>query len=52
MNNKVILKKPYEREGSFLFFQAIEKGNIELVKLCLQKCRYYLFDLDFVILYL
>ena len=25
-NDKIILKKPYEREGSYIFFTAVRKG--------------------------
>ncbi|CAK65729.1 unnamed protein product (macronuclear) [Paramecium tetraurelia] len=42
----VIQKKPYEREGSFQFFEAVELNNYGLITFMLQKCRYYAFDIN------
>ncbi|CAD8064166.1 unnamed protein product [Paramecium sonneborni] len=42
----VIQKKPYEREGSFQFFEAVEENNCILINFMLQKCRYYAFDIN------
>ncbi|CAD8165592.1 unnamed protein product [Paramecium pentaurelia] len=42
----VIQKKPYERQGSFQFFEAVENNNYGLVNFMLHKCRYYAFDIN------
>ncbi|CAD8142327.1 unnamed protein product [Paramecium pentaurelia] len=42
----VIQKKPYEREGSFQFFEAVENNNYDLINFILKKCRYYAFDIN------
>lgn len=31
MSDRVILRKPYQREGSYVFFKAVEKGDYEMV---------------------
>ena len=46
MNENVILKKPYQREGSFLFFQCVKKNNLEVFHTFISRNRYYLFDKD------
>ena len=48
MNDTIIMKKPYYREGSYVYIKAVEKQNIELVKMYVQKCKYLLFDVDHV----
>lgn len=47
MSDKVILKKPYQREGAYIFFKAVNKGESDVVKASLQKCRYFIFDVDY-----
>ncbi|CAK73241.1 unnamed protein product (macronuclear) [Paramecium tetraurelia] len=42
----VIQKKPYERQGSFQFFEAVENNSHGLITFMLQKCRYYAFDIN------
>ncbi|CAD8060094.1 unnamed protein product [Paramecium primaurelia] len=44
--NGVIQKKPYEREGSFQFFEGVEDNNLQLINFMLLKCRYYAFDIN------
>ncbi|CAD8149802.1 unnamed protein product [Paramecium pentaurelia] len=44
--NGIIQKKPYEREGSFQFFEGIEDDNLQLINFMLIKCRYYAFDIN------
>jgi hypothetical protein len=46
LNDKVIMKKPLQREGSYIFFKAVEKQNFQLLTLMIQKCRYLVFDVD------
>ncbi|CAD8142325.1 unnamed protein product [Paramecium pentaurelia] len=46
MQSRTILKKPYQREGSYVFFKGVTKNDIDLVKLMLDKCRFYAFDLN------
>ncbi|CAD8153346.1 unnamed protein product [Paramecium octaurelia] len=45
-NNEIIKLKPYQREGSYVFFKAIGKNDLDLVKLMLEKCRFYAFDVN------
>lgn len=33
MSGSVILKKPFQREGSYIFFKAIELGDIDMVQM-------------------
>lgn len=46
MNSRAILKKPYQREGSYVFFKGVGKNDIALVKLMLEKCRFYALDVN------
>ncbi|KAM3139892.1 hypothetical protein pb186bvf_007923 [Paramecium bursaria] len=43
---RIILKNPYQREGSYIFLKAVQKNDIELAQLMLNKCRYYAFDVN------
>ncbi|CAD8060096.1 unnamed protein product [Paramecium primaurelia] len=45
-NNEIIKLKPYQREGSYVFFKGIGKNDQDLVKLMLEKCRFYAFDVN------
>ncbi|CAK73240.1 unnamed protein product (macronuclear) [Paramecium tetraurelia] len=46
MQNRTILKNPYQREGSYVFFKGVTKNDQDLVKLMLDKCRFYAFDVN------
>lgn len=41
-----MLKNPYQREGSYVFFKGVTKNDLDLVKLMLDKCRFYAFDVN------
>lgn len=47
LNERIILKKPFKREGSFIFFSGVDDGDLRLLNLSIQKCRYYIFDVDY-----
>lgn len=46
LQDKVLQRRPYQREGSYMFFKGVEKNDIDLVHLMLTKCRYYAFDVN------
>ncbi|CAK65728.1 unnamed protein product (macronuclear) [Paramecium tetraurelia] len=46
MQSRTILKQPYQREGSYVFFKGVTKNDLDLVKLMLDKCRFYAFDVN------
>jgi ankyrin repeat protein len=46
LSEKVICKKPYEREGSYLFFKCVKNNDLEKFDAFVKRCRYHLFDKD------
>ena len=43
-----IPKKPFERDGSYIFFKAVKYGNYQIVNKMLEFCKYYVLDFDSV----
>ena len=42
------MKNPYERNGSYIFFKALSHNNRDIIFKMLAKCKYYLYDRDYV----
>ncbi|CAD8063388.1 unnamed protein product [Paramecium sonneborni] len=45
-NQEIIKQQPYQRDGSYLFFKGIGKNDLDMVKLLLEQCRFYAFDVN------
>lgn len=47
LQERVLLKNPFEREGSYAFFQCVKRNDLITFALFVQKSRYYLFDSNY-----
>lgn len=48
INENVVPKGPFEREGSHKFINAIKSGDTEVVRHMLDKNKYFVYDYDVV----
>lgn len=48
INDNVVPKEPYEREGSKKFFLAVKENDIATVERMIKKNKYYVYDYDTV----
>jgi hypothetical protein len=46
IENRAILLRPYERDGSYSFFRCVKKNDGELFDIFIQRCRFYVLDIN------
>lgn len=42
------MQKPFEREGSYLFFKAVKENDLQTCLSMLSQNKYYIYDFNYV----
>lgn len=46
IHDQALMKKPFERDGSYAFFKCIKKNDMDLFNMFIKRCRYYVYDIN------
>lgn len=46
IENRAILLKPYQRDGSYSFFKCVKRNELELFEIFIQRCKFYVLDIN------